>query len=134
MRPAGRGRRSASRPMSSTPPTTRSTTASPTSSGAAGAGDSMAGTDHRRRISSGGPAIILVEPQLGENIGAAARAMYNCGLTELRLVRPRDGWPNVKAVAMASGADVVLDNAQLFDTVEAAVADLRRVYATTARD
>lgn len=94
----------------------------------------MAGTDHRRRMSSGGPAIILVEPQLGENIGAAARAMFNCGLTELRLVRPRDGWPSEKAVAMASGADVVLDNAQLFDSVEAAIADLRRVYATTARD
>jgi tRNA/rRNA methyltransferase len=94
----------------------------------------MAGTDHRRRVSSGGPAIILVEPQLGENIGAAARAMYNCGLTELRLVRPRDGWPSDKAVAMSSGADVVLQHAQLFDTVEAAIADLRRVYATTARD
>ena len=94
----------------------------------------MAGTDHRRRTSSGGPAIILVEPQLGENIGPAARAMYNCGLTELRLVRPRDGWPSDKAVAMSSGADVVLDLAQLFDTVEAAIADLRRVYATTARD
>ena len=94
----------------------------------------MAGTDHRRRIASGGPAIILVEPQLGENIGAAARAMFNCGLTELRLVKPRDGWPNERAVAMASGADVVLDNAQLFDSVEAAIGDLRRVYATTARD
>ena len=94
----------------------------------------MAGTDHRRRVSSGGPAIILVEPQLGENIGAAARAMFNCGLTELRLVKPRDGWPNERAVAMASGADIVLDNAQLFDSVEAAIADLRRVYATTARD
>ena len=94
----------------------------------------MAGTDHRRRALGGGPAIILVEPQLGENIGAAARAMYNCGLTELRLVKPRDGWPSEKAVAMASGADVVLENVQLFDTVEAAIADLRHVYATTARD
>src|SRR5260370_838837 len=112
----------------------RAATASPTSCGAAGAGDRMAGTDHRRRVSSGGPAIILVEPQLGENIGAAARAMYNCGLTELRLVRPRDGWPSDKAVAMSSGAGIVLDHAQLFDTVEAALADLRRVYATTARD
>ncbi len=72
----------------------------------------MAGTDHRRRVSSGGPAIILVEPQLGENIGAAARAMYNCGLTELRLVRPRDGWPSDKAVAMSSGAGIVLDHAE----------------------
>ena len=66
----------------------------------------MAGTDRRRAKLSGGPAIILVEPQLGENIGTAARAMYNCGLTDLRLVKPRDGWPNKKAVAAASGADV----------------------------
>ena len=94
----------------------------------------MAGTDHRRRGTTGGPAIILVEPQLGENIGAAVRAMYNCGLTDLRLVAPRDGWPNAKAVAMASGADVVLREARLFDRVEDAVADLRHVYATTARD
>jgi tRNA/rRNA methyltransferase len=94
----------------------------------------MAGTDHRRRAQSGGPAIILVEPQLGENIGTAARAMYNCGLTELRLVRPRDGWPSDKAVAAASGAGVVLDNARLFDTVEAGIADLRHVYASTARN
>ncbi|HYM04148.1 MAG TPA: RNA methyltransferase, partial [Stellaceae bacterium] len=94
----------------------------------------MAGTDHRRNPRQGGPAIILVDPQLGENIGTAARAMLNCGLTELRLVRPRDGWPSEKAVSAASGADVVLDNAQLFDRVEDAVADLRHVYATTARD
>jgi tRNA/rRNA methyltransferase len=94
----------------------------------------MAGTDHRRRALKGGPAIILVNPQLGENIGTAARAMYNCGLTELRLVKPRDGWPSVKAQAAASGADVVLDKAQLFETVEEAIADLRHVYASTARD
>jgi tRNA/rRNA methyltransferase len=94
----------------------------------------MAGTDHRRPALAGGPAIVLVEPQLGENIGTAARAMYNCGLTELRLVAPRDGWPSEKAVAAASGADIVLDNARLFATVEAAIADLRHVYATTARD
>ena len=94
----------------------------------------MAGTDRRRLAAQGGPTIILVQPQLGENIGTAARAMFNCGLTELRLVKPRDGWPNERAVAMASGADIVLDNAQLFDSVEAAIADLRRVYATTARD
>jgi tRNA/rRNA methyltransferase len=81
----------------------------------------MAGTDHRRRALAGGPAVILVEPQLGENIGTAARAMYNCGLTELRLVRPRDGWPNDKAVAAASGADIVLENAQLFGRVEDAI-------------
>jgi tRNA/rRNA methyltransferase len=94
----------------------------------------MAGTDHRRRPPSGGPAIILVRPQLGENIGAAVRAMYNCGLTDLRLVAPRDGWPNTKAEAMASGADAVLRAARLFDSVAESVADLRHVYATTARD
>jgi tRNA/rRNA methyltransferase len=94
----------------------------------------VAGTDHRRRALAGGPAVILVAPQLGENIGTAARAMYNCGLTEMRIVRPRDGWPNQKAVAAASGADTVLQQARLFDSVEEAIADLRHVYATTARD
>jgi tRNA/rRNA methyltransferase len=94
----------------------------------------MAGTDRRRQKLSGGPAIILVEPQLGENIGTAARAMYNCGLTELRLVKPRDGWPNAKAVSAASGADPVLQGARLFDQVEDAIADLHRVFASTARD
>jgi tRNA/rRNA methyltransferase len=95
----------------------------------------MAGTDRRRTPShAGGPAIILVEPQLGENIGTAARAMYNCGLTDLRLVRPRDGWPSKKAESAASGADPVLDQARLYDRVEDAIAALRHVYATTARD
>jgi len=94
----------------------------------------MAGTDHRRLARSGGPAIILVAPQLGENIGTAARAMYNCGLTELRLVAPRDGWPSKRAEAAASGADPVLARAQVFDTVESAIADLRHIYASTARD
>lgn len=95
----------------------------------------MAGTDRSKARSADGrgPAIILVEPQLGENIGFAARAMANGGLSELRLVRPRDGWPNDKAVAAASGADAVLDGARLYGSVENAVADLRRVYATTAR-
>lgn len=79
------------------------------------------------------PVIILVEPQLGDNIGAAARAMLNCGLREMRLVKPRDGWPNERAHSMASGADVVLDEAQLFDTLAEAISDLQRVYATTAR-
>ncbi|GLQ07030.1 RNA methyltransferase [Sneathiella chinensis] len=79
------------------------------------------------------PAIILVEPQMGENIGAAARAMLNFGLTEMRIVNPRDGWPNERAVAMASRADEVLDNARLFSSVEEAIADLKKVYATTAR-
>ncbi len=81
-----------------------------------------------------GPAIILVDPQLGENIGTAARAMLNCGLTELRLVRPRDGWPNERAFAASSGADHVVEHAQLFGSTESAVAKLERVYATTARN
>jgi tRNA/rRNA methyltransferase len=79
------------------------------------------------------PAIILVRPQLGENVGTAARAMLNFGLTELRLVRPQCGWPNVKAVNAASGATEVLNRVQLFETVEQACADRHRVYATTAR-
>jgi tRNA/rRNA methyltransferase len=79
------------------------------------------------------PAVVLVAPQLGENIGTAARAMLNCGLTDLRLVRPRDGWPSEKAVAAASGAESVLERARLFETTEEAIADLNRVYATTAR-
>ncbi len=79
------------------------------------------------------PAIVLVEPQLGDNIGAAARAMLNCGLTDLRLVRPRDGWPSSSARAMASGADAVLDSARLCDSLGEAAADLQVVFATTAR-
>jgi tRNA/rRNA methyltransferase len=94
----------------------------------------MAGTDHRHQAMTGGPAIILVEPQLGENIGTAARAMMNCGLDDLRLVRPRDGWPSGKAMAAASGADVVLAKAQLYPDLPAAIADLVHVYAATARD
>lgn len=80
------------------------------------------------------PAIILSEPQLGENIGAAARAMANFGLSDLRLVRPRDGWPNPKAEAMAAGAADILAATQIFATVEDAVAELNYVLATTARD
>ncbi|MDP2333596.1 MAG: RNA methyltransferase [Reyranella sp.] len=80
------------------------------------------------------PVIILVRPQLGENIGMAARAMLNCGLSTLRLVNPRDGWPNDKAQRAASGADVVLEKVEVFDSVAAAVADLERVVATTARN
>jgi tRNA/rRNA methyltransferase len=87
-----------------------------------------------RATTSVAPTIILVRPQLGENIGMAARAMLNCGLSNLRLVAPRDGWPNPKAERAASGADVVLDKARVFETVEAAVADLGRVVATTARN
>jgi tRNA/rRNA methyltransferase len=80
-----------------------------------------------------GPAIILVRPQLGENVGTAARAMLNFGLADLRLVRPQCGWPNVKAVNAASGATEVLNRVRLFETVEEACADRHRLYATTAR-
>jgi tRNA/rRNA methyltransferase len=79
------------------------------------------------------PAIILVEPQLGENIGQAARAMANFGLEELRLVAPRDGWPNEKAVAGASGAGGIIENARVFSTIGDAIADLHFLGATTAR-
>lgn len=79
------------------------------------------------------PSIILVEPQLGENIGACARAMWNCGLSDLRLVRPRDGWPNPKAVAAATGAAPIVERAKLYHTTPQAVADLQLVVATTAR-
>ncbi len=79
------------------------------------------------------PAVILVEPQLGENIGTAARAMANFGLSDLRLVAPRDGWPNEKAVAAAAGADAVVAGARVFDTAENAIADLHYVCGTTAR-
>jgi len=93
-----------------------------------------AGTDKTKAWSDrGGPIIVLVEPQLGENIGAAARAMANFGLARLRLVRPRDGWPNLQARRSASGADRILDDATLYETVEAAVADCSLVLATTAR-
>ncbi|MGH6933905.1 MAG: RNA methyltransferase [Dongiaceae bacterium] len=107
----------------------------------------MAGTDRSRRnttvfpghmkdgrmVPGAGPAIILVEPQLGENIGTAARAMLNCALADLRLVRPRDGWPNRKAATAASGADVVIEGARVFHSTAEAIADLSRVYAATAR-
>lgn len=79
------------------------------------------------------PCIILTAPQLAENIGACARVMANFGLADLRLVNPRDGWPQERAWASASGADWPLDDARVFDSVEAAVADLQLVYATTAR-
>src|SRR6201996_1577630 len=79
------------------------------------------------------PCVILNEPQLAENIGAVARVMANFGLDELRLVKPRDGWPQDRAWASASGADWPLDNARVFETLAEATADLHRVYATTAR-
>ncbi len=93
-----------------------------------------AGTDKTRTwVDRAGPIVILVEPQLGDNIGAAARAMANFGLSQLRLVKPRDGWPNRRAWVAASGANRILDEAGLFDTVEQAIADLTYVLATTAR-
>ena len=93
----------------------------------------MAGTNQTRTVMTGGPVVVLVKPQLGENIGAAARAMANFGLSRLRLVAPRDGWPSDPARANASGADWVIDGVEVFDTTEAAIADLGLVYATTAR-
>src|SRR5246127_121355 len=91
------------------------------------------GTDKTKRWIESGPVVILVEPQLGDNIGTTARAMANFGLSRLRLVKPRDGWPNPRAYVAASGADRILDEAALYDTVEAAIADLTYVLATTAR-
>jgi tRNA/rRNA methyltransferase len=82
---------------------------------------------------SAAPIIVLVEPQLGQNIGMAARAMGNFGLAELRIVNPRDGWPNIHASRAASGADAIIDGAKLFDTVTDAVADCSLLFATTAR-
>ena len=79
------------------------------------------------------PAIVLVEPQMGENIGGAARAMWNFGLDRMRIVNPRDGWPNQRAVAMSSGAGRLLDEAQICDTTAEAISDCTYVFATTAR-
>ncbi|RDC59862.1 putative tRNA/rRNA methyltransferase [Alteripontixanthobacter maritimus] len=79
------------------------------------------------------PVMVLVRPQLGENIGKAARAMLNFGLVEMRLVTPRDGWPNPSAGPAAAGADIVLENAAVFETTADAVADCAHVYATTVR-
>lgn len=93
----------------------------------------MAGTDKTKPQAQGGPAIILAEPQLGENIGSSARAMANFGLTDLRLIRPRDGWPNDYAIKAASGADHVLEGAGVFDLEKEALADLHCVYAASAR-
>src|ERR1700750_1093292 len=94
----------------------------------------MSGTDKTKtQADLAGPVVIRVEPQLGENIGMAARAMGNFGLTRLRIVNPRDGWPNLSAQRAAAGADHILDKVELFDTVEAAVADCTLLFATTAR-
>ena len=94
----------------------------------------MSGTDRTQdSIAPPGPAIILVQPQLGENVGTTARAMYNSGLTDLRLVRPRQDWLSEKAVAASSGAANVLEAARKFETTEEAIADLEFIAATTAR-
>jgi tRNA/rRNA methyltransferase len=94
-----------------------------------------AGTDKTKRwIETPAPIVVLVEPQLGENIGAAARAMANFGLARLRLVKPQQGWPNEKARVMAAGADRVLDGAVLYDSLNEAIGDCTFVLATTARN
>ena len=97
----------------------------------------MAGTDTSQPLIPTdmplAPVVILVRPQLGENIGMCARAMLNCGVTELRIVKPRDGWPNDDAIASASGAIDLLNNAKLYETTAEAVADLEYILATTAR-
>jgi tRNA/rRNA methyltransferase len=84
-------------------------------------------------VSAAKPVIVLVRPQLGQNIGKAARAMLNFGLTEMRLVAPRDGWPNPDAGPAASGADIVLEKAQVFGTAQEAIADCSTVFASTVR-
>src|SRR4051812_49795820 len=95
--------------------------------------EDMSGTDSSKTPADlAGRVVILVEPQLGENIGMAARAMGNFGLSRLRIVKPRDGWPNLSAQRAAAGADHILDQVELFDTVEAAVAGCTLVLATTA--
>src|SRR5438309_6089480 len=93
-----------------------------------------AGTDKTKTgFDLAGPVVVLVEPQLGENIGMAARAMGNFALDRLRIVNPRDGWPNIAAGRAAAGADHILDHVELFDRVEQAVADLDLLFAATAR-
>jgi tRNA/rRNA methyltransferase len=96
----------------------------------------MAGTNSAEMtpLTHPAPVVVLVRPQLGENIGMCARAMLNCGATELRIVAPRDGWPNPAAVSAASGAVSVIENARIFETTADAVADLTMVLATTARN
>jgi tRNA/rRNA methyltransferase len=102
--------------------------------GTGGYDQKMSGTDKSKTPTQvAGPAIVLVEPQLGENIGMAARAMGNFGLTDLRLVKPRDGWPSSPAQRAAAGADHIIDAVKLFPTLEAAIADCTLTFATTAR-
>src|ERR1700716_1031439 len=95
---------------------------------------SGSGTDKTKSgLTLAGPVVILVEPQLGENIGSAARAMANFGLGRLRLVKPRGGWADPQAHKMASGADRILDEAVVYATLQEAIADCSFVLATTAR-
>jgi len=95
----------------------------------------MSGTDHQSQAPWGGaqPTVVLIAPQMGENIGSAARAMWNFGLERMRLVTPRDGWPNPAAVATASGASRVLDHVRVFDSTAEALGEMDYVFATTAR-
>ncbi|MCE2510887.1 MAG: RNA methyltransferase [Alphaproteobacteria bacterium] len=93
----------------------------------------MAGTDSTQTPATGGPAIVLIDAQLGENVGTAVRAMWNCGLDELRLVNPREGWLNEKTVATTAGADAILEKTKIYATTEEAVSDLQHIFATTAR-
>ena len=93
----------------------------------------MSGTDYRKELICEGPVVILVEPQLVENIGMVARAMANFGLFELRLVNPRDGWPNERAIAAASNADHVIEATRVYGDLPSAIADLQYIVATTAR-
>ena len=93
----------------------------------------MSGTNRKNDLIKDGPTIVLVNPQLGENIGATARAMANFGLHDLRLVNPRDGWPNPVATSNAAKADHIIDNVTVFDTLEEAIGDLNFLFATTAR-
>ncbi|MEM0898324.1 MAG: RNA methyltransferase [Pseudomonadota bacterium] len=93
----------------------------------------MAGTDHTKPLISAGPAVVLVHPQLGENIGMVARAMANFGLDDLRLVSPRDGWPSDKAMSASAGAVHVVESAKVFESLAEAIGDLTYTVATTAR-
>src|SRR5438105_15934072 len=113
----------------SSEPDSRYSEAEPESEVMSGSGTDKTKTGHDFE----GPVVILVEPQLGENIGMTARAMGNFALSRLRIVKPRDGWPNVAAQRAAAGADYILESAELFDTVEQAIADLTLLFATTAR-
>ena len=93
----------------------------------------LAPGETKARLEGQRPIIVLVRPQLGQNIGKAARAMLNFGLTEMRLVAPRDGWPNPDTGPAASGADIVLEQAQVFETVQEAIADCSLAFASTVR-